>query len=143
MLPAPESTGELATLRNYPQAGQASEGGFCAIDAINGVAVRKAGLRIGSAALFGGWVADARKQVPHAPLLVFRGEQASHVVAFSAGARRTDVADAHASEALQDSGFNVAVSMDGIAPGRYALQLVTDPEAGHSCDLHAVVEMRP
>lgn len=143
LLPGLANLGKLAVPRIYTEAEGAGEAGICALDAINGRAVREAGLRIGSAALFGGWVGDSRKQVPDAPLLVFRGEDSSHAVAFSAGARRADVAAAHGSQALVNSGFNVAVRMDDIAPGQYTLLVVTDPASGTYCDLHAVVEMRP
>ena len=92
--------------------------------------------------MFGGWVGDASKRVPDAPVLVLRGTDAGFGAGFTAGGWRPDVARAHASDALKTSGFNVLVRMAGLPPGRYTLVVVTDPETGSYCDLDAAIEIR-
>lgn len=121
----------------------ALEAGVCSLDAINGAAVGDVAFEQGSNAMFSGWVGNALKQVPEAPVLIFRGAGSSHGVTFTAGGSRPDVAAAHGSDALKTSGFNIPVRMEGLPPGRYTLAVLTDPSEVTYCDLQAEIEIRP
>ncbi|MEN1929604.1 hypothetical protein WCE37_11500 [Luteimonas sp. MJ250] len=119
----------------YAMAADAPTSGYCALDSANGQRGEVVTLPGSDVAVFGGWAADAEKQVPEGALFVFGNGADSHAVPLVAGANRPDVAAALGSEALAQAGFNLRLDLAGIPAGSYDLSVVTDPATSAHCDL--------
>ena len=119
----------------YTMAADAPTAGFCALDSANGQRGEVVTLRGSGAAVFGGWAADAAKEVPDGALFVFGNGADSHAVSLVAGADRPDVAASLGSEALAKAGFNLRLDLAGIPAGSYDLVVVMDPATSAHCDL--------
>ena len=101
----------------FEMAADAPVTGHCALDSANGQRGEVVTLPAGGTVTFGGWAADAARQVPVDALLVFGNGAASHAVPLVAGAHRPDVAAALHSDALAHAGFNLQVDVSGIPAG--------------------------
>lgn len=127
----------VAALMDYDASTIPAAGGNCSLDAINGAAAAGASAKVGSEVMFGGWIADAGKQVPTEARLVLKGAEKAYSAPLVAGAERLDVASALAADALKLSGYNVLAKLD-VVPGTYELSIVHGPTgAAASCALNA------
>lgn len=119
----------------YVMAADAPQVGFCALDSANGQRGEVVTLAGSGSAVFGGWAANAAKQVPTGALLVFGNGADSHALQLVAGSSRPDVAASLGTDALASAGFNLRVDMATIPAGSYAMSVVMDPETSAYCDL--------
>jgi len=114
----------------------AAPAGYCSLDALNDQRGPRVTLPASGQAWFGGWVADADRQIPTSALLVFRDAAGDAMaVPLATGAHRPDVAAALDSDALASAGFNVRVALDGLPTGSHDLLVVVDPATSAYCDL--------
>lgn len=97
----------------------------CALDKIDGKLSKAKAIaaKTGSAARFNGWIADPQTGVPATFQVVLSGAQ-SYGANATASVPRPDVARAMHVATLQNAGFDVALKLDGVAPGTYAISLV-------------------
>lgn len=108
----------------------------CALDTINAKpAADAAPLAVGSDVVFGGWAGNGKVQAGNGFLLVLKGAQ-SYSAPIIADVARPDVAKALSSDGMANSGFNLAVSLAGVAAGSYQLFIVDPADATNACDLH-------
>lgn len=109
----------------------------CALDGIDGAPAADTGpIEHGAIITFSGWAGDGRGELPKQPLLVLESEQQSYAAPISTDVRRPDVAQALKSAGLADSGYDVAASLTGVPPGRYALYISQAGNADMTCALH-------
>lgn len=111
-------------------------GGNCALDFINGAPGPSTSLAAGAEANMIGWVASPEKTIPADAMLLLSGAAGSYSGALPAGGDRPDVAAALGSPDARMSGFNVQVSLAGVAPGDYALSIVQGSAAPVACPLN-------
>ena len=111
-------------------------GGNCALDSVNGAPAANASLKTGTGSSFVGWMGDAQKQVPEKAELIFKGQGQSYQYPLRAGGERQDVVAALSAPGLAMSGYNVALSLEGVAPGKYALSIVNGGEPATECNLN-------
>lgn len=130
--PVPASSAVPAA---YAMPGDATAAGRCSLDALNGKRGETVALPAGGTALFGGWVADAGKNVPTGAMLVLDKGADSYAAPLVAGAHRPDVAAALGSEALAQSGFNLKLDLAGVPAGAYRVVITFAGDAPTYCDL--------
>ncbi len=114
-------------------------GGNCALDSVDGAPAANAALKAGPSSLFAGWMGDAQKQVPQKAELIFKGQGQSYQYPLRAGGERQDVVAALGAPGLAMSGYNVALSLEGVAPGKYVLSIVNSGEPATECNLNVEI----
>lgn len=135
--PAPVATPVASVFQKYVLPADIAAGGHCFLDAINGGQKEGASGKVGQDVSFGGWVSDARNQVPTTALFVIENEAGAYAVPMTAGAERPDVAAALANEALNNSGYNAVGKLEGVPAGDYKLGIVLEGAAPARCELNA------
>lgn len=125
----------VVSLNEYTPA-DASPGGNCALDSVNGGAAPSTPVSAGSEVAMSGWAADAQNAASTDAMLVLTGASKSYSGALPTGTDRPDVATALGNEAARTSGFNASASLAGVEPGDYTLSIVQGGAAPISCGLN-------
>lgn len=113
--------------------------GYCALDVVNGQPPAGATAITNSDVLFGGWAADASKQVPTQALFVLKGSEKTYSVPLDVRGDRPDVAAALSSEPLKSSGYNLPVRLTNVVPGTYELLIMLGGDNPAVCMLPATL----
>ena len=109
----------------------------CALDGINGQpSAQVKQVSSGSTVNFSGWAGNGHGGLPIQPRLVLRGAHASYSAPFAVDFARPDVAKALNSDGMKQSGFNLTIQLDGVAPGNYTLYTIDSTDPAATCDLH-------
>lgn len=111
--------------------------GYCALDVVNGQPPAGATAVTNSDVSFGGWAADASKQVPTQALFVLKGSEKTYSVPLVVNGDRPDVATALSSEPLKSSGYNLPVRLTNVVPGTYELMVMLGGDNPAVCVLPA------
>ncbi len=115
----------------------------CALDGINGQpSAQVKQVSTGSTVNFFGWAGNGHGGLPIQPRLVLRGTQASYSAPFAVDFARPDVAKTLNSGGLKQSGFNLTIQLDGVAPDDYALYTIDSTDPAAACDLHREITVR-
>lgn len=121
----------------------AAPGGWCALDAIDGLPPANVDAYSGSEVTLAGWVADRDKRVPADAELLLRSTGGSFIGPLAAGLDRPDVARALDSAPLRSSGYLLTVALD-VAPGDYDLLILHGIGASRrACALNARLKVVP
>ncbi|MBV6844713.1 hypothetical protein KWH29_05055 [Xanthomonas campestris pv. paulliniae] len=136
--PVPEDPGTTAVKSALYQAPAQPlvAGGSCALDSVDGAPAANASVKAGAGSLFAGWMGDAQKQVPEKAMLIFKGQAQSYQYPLRAKGERQDVVAALGAPGLAMSGYNVVLSLKGIAPGKYFLSIINNEEPATECNLN-------
>ncbi|MDV2449661.1 hypothetical protein [Xanthomonas hortorum] len=110
----------------------------CSLDALDGQVPPPATVELksdGSAAL-GGWAGNGAGQSITTLHLVLKGASQSYSTAIKTWVARQDVATALNAPALANSGYEINISLKGVAPGEYAVYVADPADLQKSlCDL--------